>query len=64
MRLARMMFKPKPIEPEGIISEFPEEKIALEEKPTIEEKKEEPKELPEDEFGEEFDIPTFLRQGK
>ncbi|MCX6724781.1 MAG: cell division protein FtsZ [Candidatus Shapirobacteria bacterium] len=64
MRLARMMFKPKSPEPEGIVSEFPEEKIALEEKPTTEEKKEERGELSEDEFGEEFDIPTFLRQGK
>jgi len=64
MRLARMMFKPKPPEPEGIVSEFPEEKITLEEKTKEEEKKEEPSEPLEDEFGEEFDIPTFLRQGK
>jgi len=61
MRLARMMFKPKLPEPEGIVSEFPEEKITLEEKPKEEEKKEK---IPEDEFGDEFDIPTFLRQGK
>jgi len=64
MRLARMMFKPKPPEPEGIVSEFPEEKITLEEKPKEEEKKEGPSEPLEDEFGDEFDIPTFLRQGK
>jgi len=70
MRLARMMFKPKPPEPEGIVSEFPEEKIALEEeKPSFAKasegkEKEEISELPEDEFGDEFDIPTFLRQGK
>jgi len=30
----------------------------------VQEKKEEPNENPEDEFGDEFDIPTFLRQGK
>jgi len=64
------MFKPKPPEPEGIVSEFPEEKITLEEeKPSFAKasegkEKEEISELPEDEFGEEFDIPTFLRQGK
>lgn len=68
MRLAKMMNRPKPIEPQGIVSERPEEgmnKIDLEEKPGegVEEK---PKteEASEDEFGEEFDIPTFLRQGK
>lgn len=55
-RLARMMPKPKIYQPEGIISEIPEEK------PPIEEKKEE--EFPEEEYGEEFEIPAFLRQGK
>ena len=61
MRLARMMNKPKPVvEPQGIVSEIPEEKIS---KIDLEEKEPE-EELPEDEFGEEFDIPTFLRQGK
>jgi len=68
MRLAKMMNRPKPIEPQGIVSERPEEgmnKIDLEEKPE-EGTEEKPKteETPEDEFGEEFDIPTFLRQGK
>jgi len=64
MRLARMMSRPKPPEPEGIVSEFPEEKIPLEENETVEAKSEIPSENPEDEFGDEFDIPTFLRQGK
>jgi len=65
LRLARMMARPKPPEPEGIVSEFPEEKIPLEEeKPSFAKASEGEEELPEDEFGEEFDIPTFLRQGK
>ncbi len=56
-RLAKMVAKPVQKLPEGIISE------------KIEEKKEEMKppgeKTPEDEdFGEEFDIPAFLRQGK
>lgn len=55
-RLVKMMPKPKFPQPEGIVSEPPEEK------PPIEEKKEE--EFPEEEFGDEFDIPAFLRQGK
>lgn len=65
MRLVKMMNRPKPVEPQGIISELPEQKISkidLEQnQPETEEK---PEELPEDEFGEEFDVPTFLRQGK
>jgi cell division protein FtsZ len=68
MRLAKMMNRPKPIEPQGIVSERPEEgmnKIDLEEKPgESEEEKPKAEETSEDEFGEEFDIPTFLRQGK
>jgi cell division protein FtsZ len=68
MRLAKMMNRPKPIEPQGIVSERPEEgigKINLEEKPEEKiEEKPKTEEMPEDEFGEEFDIPTFLRQGK
>ena len=66
MRLVKMMNRPKPLEPQGIISELPEQKINkidLEEKPEMA-KEEKPEEMPEDEFGEEFDIPTFLRQGK
>jgi hypothetical protein len=53
-RLAQMMPRPKILQPEGIVSEIPEEK------PPVEEKKEE---FPEEEY-EEFDIPAFLRQGK
>lgn len=56
VRLARMVKPVKKVVPEGIVSEVPEEKEA-EKKP--------PKELPpEEDFGEEFDIPAFLRQGK
>jgi cell division protein FtsZ len=54
-RLVKMMPKPKVPEPQGIVSEMPEEK------PPAEEKKEE--EFPEEEY-DEFDIPAFLRQGK
>lgn len=67
-RLARMVQHSKKVVPEGIVSEpLKKEK---------EEKKEEAKSLdkkepelpedfpPKDEFGEEFDIPAFLRQGK
>lgn len=63
LRLARMMEKTKSLEPQGIVSEIPEEKIK---KIDLEEKEPEAKEeeQAEDEFGEEFDIPTFLRQGK
>ncbi|MBM3205283.1 cell division protein FtsZ [Candidatus Shapirobacteria bacterium] len=63
LRLARMMEKTKTLEPQGIVSEIPEEKIK---KIDLEEKEPEAKEeeQAEDEFGEEFDIPTFLRQGK
>lgn len=53
-RLARMVAKPAQKLPQGIVSEKPEEK---EEKPPEEE-------YPEENFGEEFDIPAFLRQGK
>lgn len=57
---------PRPVQPtipEGILSEQPK---LVEEKKKVkprepEEKKEE---IPPDEFGEEFDIPAFLRQGK
>jgi cell division protein FtsZ len=63
-RLAKMMGRAKMPEPEGIVSEFPEEKMTLEEKLPEEEKKEESVETLEDEFGDEFDIPTFLRQTK
>lgn len=62
-RLAGLMAKPaKPTEPEGIVSEIPEEKKKKEE----EEKKVKPpkEEGPPEEFGEEFDIPAFLRQGR
>ncbi len=62
VRMARFMNKPKVSEPQGIVSEFTQNKIDLEEtEDKLQEKKEE---IPEDEFGEEFDIPTFLRQGK
>ena len=54
-RLVKMMPTPKVPQPEGIVSEPPEEKLP------IEEKKEE--EFPEEEY-DEFDIPAFLRQGK
>jgi cell division protein FtsZ len=69
IRLAKMMNRPKPPEPQGIVSEGPTEerigKINLEEKQEeIRSEKEKTEEVPEDEFGEEFDIPTFLRQGK
>lgn len=62
VRLARMVKPTKKVVPEGIVSEVPEEKEEKEE-----EKKEvkPPEELPpEEDFGEEFDIPAFLRQGK
>jgi cell division protein FtsZ len=61
-RLAGLMTKPvKTIEPEGIISEGPEEK----KKEAEEEKKAKPpkEEEPPEEF-EELDIPAFLRQGR
>lgn len=67
LRLAKMMSKPQPPKPQGIVSEFLKEKEEKEEQPEEikrEEKIEEDKEIEEDEFGEEFDIPTFLRQGK
>lgn len=57
-RLAGLVAKPaKKLVPEGIVSEIPEEEK--------EERKKPPKEIPpEEDFGEEFDIPAFLRQGK
>jgi hypothetical protein len=61
-RLAGLMAKPAvPAEPEGIVSEVPEEKEKKEE----EEKKVKPpeEEAPPDEL-EELDIPAFLRQGR
>ncbi|MCX6726008.1 MAG: cell division protein FtsZ [Candidatus Shapirobacteria bacterium] len=65
IRLARFMNKPKVSEPQGIVSEFTQNKIELQESENrSEEKKPSEEELPEDEFGEEFDVPTFLRQGK
>ena len=67
LRLTRMMSKPQPPKPQGIVSEFPREEEKKEEQPEEtkrEEKIKEDKEVEEDEFGEEFDIPTFLRQGK
>ena len=67
LRLTRMMSKPQPPKPQGIVSEFPKEEEKKEEQPEEikrEEKIKEDKEVEEDEFGEEFDIPTFLRQGK
>jgi hypothetical protein len=54
--------------PQGIVSDLPtrrQEPVKDEKKPTppiIEE--EPPAEIPEEEFGGEFDIPAFLRQGK
>jgi cell division protein FtsZ len=62
VRMARFMNKPKAPEPQGIVSEFTQNKIELEEPENKPQEKKE--EIPEDEFGEEFDIPTFLRQGK
>jgi len=62
VRMARFMNKPKAPEPQGIVSEFTQNKIDLEEPENKPQEKKE--EIPEDEFGEEFDIPTFLRQGK
>ena len=56
MRLSRMVTK-RPIKkvlPQGIVSEKPEENEPLKEKLPP----------PPDDFGEEFDIPAFLRQGK
>ena len=64
-RLAKMMGKPiKKVLPEGIVSEKPERPEEEEEEKR--EKGKEPAEevFPEEEFGEEFDIPAFLRQGK
>jgi len=61
-RLAGMIAKPaKKIIPEGIVSEFPEEKEEEKEKKEVKPPEELP---PEEDFGEEFDIPAFLRQGK
>ena len=54
-RLAKIMPKPKIEGPQGIVSE------RLEEKPAGEKGN---GEFPEEEFGEEFEIPAFLRQGK
>lgn len=60
-RLAGLMAKPaKPAEPTGIVSEIPEEKKKEEKK----EVKPPEEEGPPEEFGEEFDIPAFLRQGR
>lgn len=59
-RLAGLMAKPPaPVEPEGIVSEVPEEKKKEEE----EEKEKPSKKGPPDEF-EELEIPAFLRQGR
>lgn len=59
-RLAGLMAKPpSPVEPEGIVSEVPEEKKKEEE----EEKEKPSKKGPPDEF-EELEIPAFLRQGR
>jgi cell division protein FtsZ len=59
-RLAGLMAKPiKPVEPEGVVSEIPEEKKKKEE----EEKKPPEEEAPPEEF-EELEIPAFLRQGR
>ncbi len=76
MKLARMMDKSRVIQPEGIISEVKREpspfvSFEKEDQQIETGKKEEEqtdKELKdkqeEDEFGDEFDVPTFLRQGK
>ncbi len=68
IKLARMMGKGKPPEPEGIVSELPKEEDEKKEKKEQPEQKEEKEpeeqEIEEDEFGEEFDIPTFLRKEK
>jgi hypothetical protein len=69
-QLARLMSRAKPVQhlPQGIVSDLPtrrQEPVKDEKKPTppiIEE--EPPAEIPEEEFGGEFDIPAFLRQGK
>lgn len=76
-RLAKMVAKPArpPEVPEGILSEKPEEIPSFlepskdkEGEKKMKKKKEKPKKpeeiFPQDEFGEEFDIPAFLRQGK
>jgi cell division protein FtsZ len=74
-RLAKMVAKPvRPPEiPEGILGEKPEIKPPFvledkEEEKEMKKKEEKPKkpeeEISPDEFGEEFDIPAFLRQGK
>lgn len=57
-RLARMVAKPTKRLPEGIVSEKPPEPEKKEPQPPQEEISE------EEYFGEEFDIPAFLRQGK
>ncbi len=69
-RLTRMI-RPSPrVVPQGIISEAPKEEEKKEEKKEELKPKEKPEaDFPEDfpptdEFGEEFDIPAFLRQGK
>lgn len=69
-RLARIVRPAKKIVPEGIVSEVPKEKKAPFAKLRVKKKKEakppKPSEEfpPEEDFGEEFDIPAFLRQGK
>jgi len=67
LKLAKMMSKPQSPKVQGIVSEFPKDEIKKEEQSDELKRKEkikEDKEIEEDEFGEEFDIPTFLRQGK
>jgi cell division protein FtsZ len=73
LRLSRMMSRSKEPRPQGIVSELPkdqgEKKEEKKEEPLKtkgegEEKREEETPEDEDEFGEEFDVPTFLRQGK
>lgn len=54
-RLEKMIAKP--IQPQGIVSELPEEKRK-------EEEKEELGEVPPEEYEDEYDIPAFLRQGR
>lgn len=76
-RLERMVARPvRPLEvPEGILSEKPGEEPFFvepsevkEEEKKMKKKKEKPEkpeeEISPDEFGEEFDIPAFLRRGK
>ncbi|MAG59455.1 cell division protein FtsZ [Candidatus Woesebacteria bacterium] len=65
-RLSQMVKpqKPKIEEPEGLVSELPEDEDQEEQKKIDVQDEDEDEEREKDEWGEKFEIPAFLRQGR